>query len=626
MVQELSIPMSNREDPKQLMCSYLESSASGRWLLIIDNADDAEVMFGSQGQKCINSYLPQNDNGCVLFTTRTEDLAYALADEQVELDKMSPEEAEKFLRQLLPKSYFGDNEPVGELLQELVFLPLAISHAAAYIKRNRASISRYLSLFQDCEKEAISLLSREFPDRTRYGASDSAVMSTWLVSFRKIRNSDSEAAELLSFISQIEARAIPESILPQMRTKEALVHAVGTLCGYAFFQRRDDGKTFDMHRLVHLAACMWVNQEGDVKAVKRDAMDHLTKVFHGVTPCNRDLWLHYMPHVLRFVWNSSESHEWEEEVSGLRTLVAILLMGDGRSREAVPHFQRVVEIHKTMLAESDLVRLTAQNCLATAYLSDGQIEKAMELLEYVDKIQETTLVESGPDRLQTQHTLARVYIEHGQTEKAIALLKHVASMRDITLTPTDPDHLTIQCDLAQAYLNSGQIKVAIELMESIANMQSLALGQNDPGLLITQSRLAEAYLKNGQEKDGLALREHMVQIMETIHPENHPLLLWAQNDLAVAHIHNHQYKKAVDLFEYLAKMQETAAPENDPSRLKGLQSLAFAYYLNNQAEKGVDLMEEIIRLKEMEYESGHPSLELSRELLVVFNDGVDPEQ
>ncbi len=37
---------------------------------------------------------------------------------------------------------------------------------------------------------------------------------------------------------------------------------LGTLCGYAFLNRRGDNNTFDMHSLVHLAARIWVHREG----------------------------------------------------------------------------------------------------------------------------------------------------------------------------------------------------------------------------------------------------------------------------------------------------------------------------------------------------------------------------
>ncbi len=103
------------------------------------------------------------------------------------------------------------------------------------------------------------MMSRQFQDSTRYPGSQNAVATTWLVSFNQISKSDSAAAELLSFLSLIEPKAIPQSILPGSGS-EQMVHAIGTLCGYAFVTRRGDDPVFDMHRLVNLATRIWTSK------------------------------------------------------------------------------------------------------------------------------------------------------------------------------------------------------------------------------------------------------------------------------------------------------------------------------------------------------------------------------
>ena len=94
--------------------------------------------------------------------------------------------------------------------------------------------------------------------------------TTWLVSFDQLRISDSAAADLLSFMSRIEPKAIPQSILPSLESEEQMVNAIGTLCGYAFLVEREDDKVFDMHRLVHLATRIWVETHGHVLADDRE--------------------------------------------------------------------------------------------------------------------------------------------------------------------------------------------------------------------------------------------------------------------------------------------------------------------------------------------------------------------
>ena len=222
-----SIPLDPKEDPKAPVQRYLNSDVAGKWLLVVDNADDQEVLYGKSNQPSgVMDCLPESENGRVLFTTHHRETAVSLVGrEVVVLQEMDREEAETFLaKSLTEKELLNDRAGTTVLLSELTFLPLAIAQAAAYLNAMQISIQEYLSLLKSTEQETISLLRREFRDGTRYKSSErstNAVATTWLVSFDQIRRSDSVAADLLSFISCIENKAIPQSIMPSVLTPSA---------------------------------------------------------------------------------------------------------------------------------------------------------------------------------------------------------------------------------------------------------------------------------------------------------------------------------------------------------------------------------------------------------------------
>ena len=170
---------------------------------------------------------------------------------------MNDKEAGIFLKKsLTQKELLQDRAATAALLNELTHLPLAIAQAAAYLNIMQISLQEYLSLLRNTEQDTISLLSREFRDETRYKNSEhlkNAVAATWLVSFNHIRQSDPVAADLLSFMSCIEHKAIPRSMLPLVEPEERKVHAIRTLRTYAFVTRQGDGESYAIHRLVHLA-------------------------------------------------------------------------------------------------------------------------------------------------------------------------------------------------------------------------------------------------------------------------------------------------------------------------------------------------------------------------------------
>jgi hypothetical protein len=187
------------DDLKTLVRKRLESD--GKWFLVVDDVDEMDVLFGLPTvEGGINGYIPDSDNCLVLFTTRSPDVAGSIAgSDVVELDEMDPQEAFLFFEKSVLRPQLCQNKKTAkELLQELTHLPLAIAQAAAYLNRNRhVSISRYLELLRNTEEGMMNLMSREFRDGTLFLESQSAVATTWLMSFDRIQQSDKDAGEIL---------------------------------------------------------------------------------------------------------------------------------------------------------------------------------------------------------------------------------------------------------------------------------------------------------------------------------------------------------------------------------------------------------------------------------------------
>jgi hypothetical protein len=256
-------------DPVQ---KFLSSEESGKWLLIIDNADDQEILLDPYG---IHNYLPMSETGLTVITTRTMDVGLSVANSDIiELHEMGDKEAESFLKKSHVRKQLLQDGAAAELLRKLSNLPLAIAQAAAYLNRNHLPIRRYLELLHSTEQDLVSLMSREFQDNTRDRGSRNAVATTWIVSFEQIRRADPSAANLMSFIACIEPKAIPRSLLPKSNTEEETEHAIGTLLAYSLLANREHAVIYDMHSLVHLAIRIWIGREADLKEIMMKALRH----------------------------------------------------------------------------------------------------------------------------------------------------------------------------------------------------------------------------------------------------------------------------------------------------------------------------------------------------------------
>ena len=403
------IPVQQRskdEDTKSLVRRYLSSEAAGPWFLVVDNADDIDLLFGSSSTSSgIYEYLPHSEAGRTLFTTRSREVAVSLAgSDMVKLDEMTSQEAKMFLsKSLIQKDHLRDKAVVAELLKELTFLPLAIKQAAAYLNTNQISVPEYLRLLRGTESGLVDLMSSGFYDLTRYGGSQTAVATTWIVSFEQIRRSDPNAAHLLSFISCIEPKAIPLSILPGSTSEEHMRRTIGRLCGYAFLERRGERDLFDMHSLVHVAVRIWIERDMRLDETDTEAIRHLTAVFPSYDIVNRPLWRQYLPHVLRVLYKAERSQIYED--CNLSYRVGMCLLQDRRFKEAIEMLEHVVAVRKRTLAEEDHDRLASEHELARAYLNDRRITEAIEMLEHVVAVRKRTLAEEDHSRLASEQVL-----------------------------------------------------------------------------------------------------------------------------------------------------------------------------------------------------------------------------
>lgn len=57
-----------KEDVKEAVRGDLDGRTGGKWLLVVDNADDMQVLEGDDGRAGLLEYLPEGDSGRIIFT------------------------------------------------------------------------------------------------------------------------------------------------------------------------------------------------------------------------------------------------------------------------------------------------------------------------------------------------------------------------------------------------------------------------------------------------------------------------------------------------------------------------------------------------------------------------------
>lgn len=233
------IKLPSRKQPKadilQLVHDWLSNERNGRWVMILDSADDHNVFYNQASDDGLTdgnmrnarpfaTYLPQRRNGSIIATTRSKDLAFRLTGDRKNMIEVGPMVRMDALILLGKKlSSLMDTDMAADLVQALDHVPLAISQAAAYIQARapRSSPKKYLAEFRQSERKKSKLLQHDARDLRRDGGVSNAILKTWQISFEHILSKRASAADLLSLMSFFDRQGIPEWALKPSRTNNA---------------------------------------------------------------------------------------------------------------------------------------------------------------------------------------------------------------------------------------------------------------------------------------------------------------------------------------------------------------------------------------------------------------------
>lgn len=308
--------MCGRDDPAadtlRLFASWLRDDQERKWLIILDNVDDATVLLGAPFASDVNAtrpskrlidYLPVCSHGRLLVTSRTEVAARSIVDDKnvITIEPMSECHASALAETKLGSQSGSDG--ISELIRSLEYIPLAITQATAYIRQRtpRVTVRDYVEIVARTNAANRSILDRDEGDLRRDRDATNAIFLTLQISMQHIEETRSSASDLLSLMSCFDRQAIPENLLRnpvhysqysrcsslsedsddcdddddvnvQIRNEsdcesegsieEDFVDDVAMLRSYSFISTTADPKIFQMHRMVQIATQRWIVKNG----------------------------------------------------------------------------------------------------------------------------------------------------------------------------------------------------------------------------------------------------------------------------------------------------------------------------------------------------------------------------
>lgn len=481
-----------------------------------------------------------------------------------------------------------DDEIVA-LIKQLDFLPLAISHAVAYMLENEGtSIGRYLSLLRK-ENEYVKLLGTDVTDERRSPVRWS-VTSTWGLAVEALQAKKPLAVELLSVLCFLDRQGIPEFLLQDGADHQAddarfTDSVLGPLERFRFLRRTKEdqtgGQMYEVHALVHRLTAIWVSNREDRSSIATKAFysaakrypptdepvericetlrPHVTAVLDN--PCevdslDRAQLLHDAASYELSVASLEKAEEWALEATNIRraqlglsdikTLysmnnLAMVYHAAGKSSAAVDLQEEVVQQFKEVRGQADEETWFAMNLLSMYYLDVAKWEKAKEAAATAVQLSE------GSDSQITwalQMTLAEVHKTIGNYEAAQGIAERVLlekqeARRSLPVVEgpenplTDPfEELETELTLAKIYCARGLLGDAMRYATNANETMGQLYGIKHPAALRCQLELVLVHKAHGQLHEAERLGRDVMNTMSEILGKNHPDTLTSRSNLA----------------------------------------------------------------------------------------------
>ena len=182
------------------------------YLIIFDGIDHPEAF------EELKKHLPSNRK-CILLTSRMSE--YAKQKLQFEPLTLYPWRIEEAVDYILKTTKSEESDQAQILACKLGCLPLALTHASAYIRTRGYMLDKYIEQFDSCD---VKLFEEEYLELAK---EEKAILTTWQVTLDSIENYHkcSIAKQILSFFSFLSQAPIPLVFIEYWFTKFLFNHS-----------------------------------------------------------------------------------------------------------------------------------------------------------------------------------------------------------------------------------------------------------------------------------------------------------------------------------------------------------------------------------------------------------------
>lgn len=538
--------------PLDAVRRFLLNEDNGRWLMVVDNADNPNTFLKlssaspstsrdpDRSQRvALGTYIPRCAHGRIVFTTNSKAFGERLSMQGfvIEIPPLDLHEACELLHKRLfedmqlvesPPSYRREiptKADLERLCGYLECLPLTLSQAAAFMRQQNVTVGEYIRLLDDDESRLSDLLEHNFQ---AYGHEDDfskAVACTWNVAFDLIAADCPIATELLSFIAFLDSKNIPKFLLRYVVTNEwnLTVIGLGTLQSYALVNLASESGTFSIHRLVQHAMRKRLASVDAATKWSRKALSIMSEQFPDGEYESWKTCAALIPHALHILKN-----DFSKSAKDM-PLVAMLQFKLSRYYSRMGLYSQAVKLSletlETLGRGPDAPKLLVhetKSLRAEALKNNGQLQEAEDLAKEVWYERQNELGAKHVDTLDSYNALALMYQAQGKFKEGAKVARYTLKGLRKTLKADDIIIQNTKRRLGTILQKLGEYSEAETLLREALDVYTDQFGPDDYTALKVKWRLAWILHDQAKYKEAEQMSFETWTAQKRTIGENHP--------------------------------------------------------------------------------------------------------
>ncbi|MER6000849.1 tetratricopeptide repeat protein [Nonomuraea angiospora] len=519
------------------------------WLIVLDDVQDpADV------RHLWPSAEPGAGHGRVMVTTRRRDAALiGPGCIRVGVDVFTRAEARAYLTTKLAVAGWADTtEQIDALAEDLGYLPLALSQAAAYLIDTGLDCSAYRRRLVNRARTLAEVVPEDscLPDDQA-----TVVAANWSLSIDRADRARPAglARPLLQIAAVLDPNGIPEAAL----TSSPIV-------AYLNERRQSDAPgglpddlsaadVYDGLRVLHRFSLIDHDPESSFQEVRihqliqRTTRDTLTSeemlaTAHIAADALMTVWLaiehNRRGSILRSNTTELRTHTenalwaWNGKVHPVLFHAATSLGEAGQASAAVTEYTHLSAAAIRMLGTDHPDALITRSNLERWRAEAGDVTGAVTAYEELLTDFLRVLGPDHPDTLITRNNLERWRGEVGDAERAVTAFENLLADVRRALGRDHPHTLIVRNNLASWRGNSGDAEGAVTAYEELLADVRRTLGSDHPDTLTTRGNLARWRAEAGDVTGAVTAYEELLADFLRLLGADHPYTLTTRNNLA----------------------------------------------------------------------------------------------